>query len=342
MISLVGTAQKTSDKATLEDYLKLAEQNKEAGDVKEATRFLNEAATLVWEQKKYDEAIRYFNESITLNQEINNQSGISKIESNLGMIYSDKQQYDESLKHFQQSLVYRNKAGTKPEIISCRINIAVVLNNLKRYDEAVQNLEVALELATEMNDAAQMKSCYGMLAETYEKAGNEERTIHYFNLYRTFHEMLQRKVVKQAKQEIEEAQLQALQAELERKEKELELLRASKELEKVELQLSEISTEAKSLIDNNTKQQLAINLLERESQINEYKITQAESVQRQQQLIVTVVGIALLATSVIVVILFVNYRNKKRLVAQLNEQAEKIHSLEGKHKHHKEEIKSIS
>lgn len=217
---------------TLDNYLQLAKQNKEAGDLKEATRFLNDAAILVWEQKNYNDAIRYFNESIQLNQQINNESGISKIQSNLGMIYSDLQQYEESLSHFQQSLVYREKSQIKPEIISCRINMAVVLNNLKRHKEAAQSLEKALELATEMSDAAQMKSCYGMLAETYEKVGDQERTRHYFNLYRTFHEMIQRNIVKEAKKETEQAQLQTLQAELEKKVKELELLKKLKNCNK--------------------------------------------------------------------------------------------------------------
>ena len=84
-------------KPTLADYLKLFEQNKQQGDIKEATRFLNEAATMVWEEKNYPDAIKYFNQSIELNTTIANEAGISKIQANLGMIYADMAQYEQSL-----------------------------------------------------------------------------------------------------------------------------------------------------------------------------------------------------------------------------------------------------
>jgi Tetratricopeptide repeat len=319
--------QTARNKAALSEYLKLFEQNRQAGDIKEATRFLNEAATLVWEEKKYPEAIKYFNQSIELNKEIKNESGISKIQSNLGMIYADMKQYEASLDHFKQSLNYREKSGTKPEIISCRINMAVVLNNLKRYSEAAQNLEVALEHATEMNDAQQMKACYGMLAETYEKAGDHAKTLHYFNLYRTFHEMLQRTTVQAAKKETEQAQLQALQAEIEKKEKEIELLKTSRELQKTEQALTNVSKEAQSLIDNNTKQQLAISLLEREAELNALRISKAEERDTIQSWIIAFVTVALVAAALIALLLYRSYQYKKKVIAQLSEQNEEIKTL---------------
>ncbi len=325
-------AQRVSQNSTTVDhYLRLAKQNQEAGDIKESTRYLNEAATLVWEQKNYPDAIHYFNESIQLNQQINNESGISKIQSNLGMIYSDMQQYDESLTHFQQSLVFREKLQIKPEIISCRVNMSVILNNLKRHQEAAQNLEKALELATEMNDAAQMKSCYGMLAETYEKIGDHERTTHYFNLYRTFHEMIQRNLMKEAKKETEQAQLQVLQTELENKVKEVELLKKSQELYQTERQLNEVSTEALSLIKNNTKQELALSLLERESELSASKIQQAEESNQRQQRIIIIGGIELTAILALLLVWYFNHQSKKKLLAQLSEQSQKISSLTRQH-----------
>ena len=314
-------------KPTLADYLKLFEQNKQQGDIKEATRFLNEAATMVWEEKNYPDAIKYFNQSIELNTTIANEAGISKIQANLGMIYADMAQYEQSLDWFKKSLIYREKSGTKAEVISCRINIAVVLNNLKRYNEAAQNLEIALGLATEMNDSQQMKACYGMLAETYEKAGNQERTTHYFNLYRTFTDMISRTTVKAAKQETEQAQLLALQLELDKKQKEIELLKTSQELKETEKELGAVNTEAQSLIANNTKQELALSLMEREAELNSLKITEVEARNSKQNLTIAIITIAFSALALFAVILFRNYQNKKRLLAQLAEQNEEIKTL---------------
>ena len=78
----------------------------------------------------------------------------------------------------------RNAIGASLGIISALINMSVVHNNLKEYDKSVIKLTEALDIAREMNDAKQMFSCYGMLSETYEKKGDIENSIKYYNLFR--------------------------------------------------------------------------------------------------------------------------------------------------------------
>jgi signal transduction histidine kinase len=307
--------------------LSLAEKNKQAGDIKEATRYINTAAMQVWEDKNYADAITYFNQSIELNQKINNLSGIAKIHSNLGMIYADLAQYQKSLDYFQLSLDYRLKYGEKSEIISTYINKGVVLNNLKKHQAAATDIEEALRLATEMNDAAQMKSCYGMLAETYEKAGNQERTMHYFNLYRTFHEMIQRNKVNEAKKETEAAQLLMLQAELEKKKQEIALLNSNRELAMTEEELKKLDQKVRTLMESNTKKELAINLLEQEVELSTLRVNDAEAKNNIQKIwtIITIIGF--IAVLVITLLLYRNYRFKRAVNHQLSEQNEEIKTL---------------
>jgi signal transduction histidine kinase len=312
---------------SVEQCLSLAEKNKQTGDIKEATRYINTAAMQVWEDKNYADAIIYFNQSIDLNQKINNLSGIAKIHSNLGMIYADLAQFQKSLDYFQLSLDYRLKYGEKSEIISTYINKGVVLNNLKKHQAAATDIEEALRLSTEMNDAAQMKSCYGMLAETYEKAGNQERTMHYFNLYRTFHEMIQRNKVNEAKKETEAAQLLMLQAELEKKKQEIALLNSNRELAMTEEELKKLDQKVRTLLESNTKKELAISLLEQEVELSILRVNDAEAKNNIQKIwtIITIIGFV--AVLVIALLLYRNYRFKRAVNHQLSEQNEEIKTL---------------
>jgi signal transduction histidine kinase len=312
---------------THKECMEKATQFEKIGDFKEATRYLNTAAIQTWEAKDYLTSITYFNQSIELNKKINNQSGISKINSNLGMIYSDMGDFAKSLSYFQASLDYRLIHGEKTEIISTYINQGVVLNNLKRYPESVQSIEQALKLATEMNDAQQMKSCYGMLSETYEKMGDREKTIHYFNLYRTFHEMIQRTKVNSANKEAEAAKMLALNAELEKKEKELQLMNAKRELVLTEKELNEMSEEAKKLYETNTKQQLVINLLERENEIDKLKINEAKSSGEKQRIWTLVAIIGLVGAFAFAIMQYKNYKEKHATNNLLAEQNEEIKVL---------------
>ncbi len=317
----------TGEKLSVDRDLVLVEKYKTLGDLKEATRYLNLAAMQVWEAKNYPDAIRYFNLSIDLNKQINNLSGIAKLNSNLGMIYADLQQYDKSLGYFQTSLDYRLKHGEKSEIISTYINKAVVLNNLKKYDDAAASLEEALKLATEMSDAPQMKSCYGMLAETYEKAGNQERTLHYFNLYRTFHEMIQRNKVNEANKETEVAKLQALKAELENKENEIALLNDHRELALTEDELKKLNSEVRGLIETKTKKELAISLLQREVELDQLQIADVEARSSVQKIWIAVSIAGFIGLAVFAMMLFRNFRFKKKVNLQLSEQNEEIKVL---------------
>jgi signal transduction histidine kinase len=312
---------------TVEQCLALAEKNKQAGDVKEATRYVNTAAMQVWENKNYADAIVYFNQSIELNKTINNLSGIAKLNSNLGMIYSDLGQHEKSLEYFQLSLDYRLKHGEKSEIISTYINKGVVLNNLKKHQAAAADIEEALRLATEMNDAAQMKSCYGMLAETYEKAGNQERTLHYFNLYRTFHEMILRNKVSDATKETKAAQMQALQAELEKKKQEIALLNTTRELAISEDELKKLDQKVRALLESNTKKELALNLLNREIELDEMRINDVEAKNTIQTTWTVITIIGFMGVLLTTLLLYRNYRFKKKVNRQLSEQNEEISSL---------------
>jgi signal transduction histidine kinase len=311
----------------VEEYLALSEKNRIAGDIKEATRFLNEAAIVRWEEKNYEEAINYFTRSLELNKQINNESGIDKINSNLGMIYSDMQNFEKSLSYFQQSLDYRKKHDLRFESISTYVNMSVVLNNLKQYTVAAQNLELALRIATEMNDAQQMKSCYGMLAETYEKAGDEAKTIHYFGLYKTFHEMIARNKETGYKQEIEKTRLESLLKDAESKNKELELRVRKEQLEEASRELVAVNKDATTLMDSLSKSELALALLKRQNEVKELIIKENETKIKHQRVITILVATGLALVLLTLGLVYKNYKNKQSSNELLIARNEEINSL---------------
>ncbi|MCS6833636.1 MAG: tetratricopeptide repeat protein, partial [Flammeovirgaceae bacterium] len=96
-------------KLTLKDFWILAAKKEQEGDLKESTRYLNAAASYYWEIKNYDSAIWYYNKSISFNEKIGNETGITGICNNLGMIYADMRQYEKSLAYFEKVLKDRKK-----------------------------------------------------------------------------------------------------------------------------------------------------------------------------------------------------------------------------------------
>jgi len=259
----------------------------------------NKIATLWWEHNYFENAVNYFNKSLAINERLANENAIAMINSNLALIYADKGDYEKSLEYFKKTLTIRTIRKEKVGIIAARINMSVVLNNLKRYDESVQHLKKALDLAREMNDPVQMRSCYGMLSETYEKAGDTKNSMYYFGLYRDFNELVEGKKVKKAYEYAKEQKLQKELAEKENKIKELELIKKNYELITTGKKLKKTESENLNLLDTISEKELKIRYIENEKKLEEIKNKQ--NVLKSKLLIRNII----LISSIILLLLFI-------------------------------------
>ncbi|TAE75259.1 MAG: hypothetical protein EAZ85_02745 [Bacteroidetes bacterium] len=254
----------------IEKLLEKSNEKKQAGDIKESSRFLNEVATIYWESKNYDQAINYFNQSIQLNESIGNQSGIISLYSNLALINADKESYQQSLFYFQKVYDWRKKSNEEG-IRATLVNMAVVSNKLKTYEKSIIYLEESLELARQKYNLKDMRLCYGMLYETYSKMNNSQKSNEYFVLYRDINEMLTKKTEDKAAK-YEKIKIENENLEKTKKIKELELELAQKELIKDEEKLISINRQVEDLMNTKSKQELAIENLQKDRKIKELAI----------------------------------------------------------------------
>ncbi|MCS6904962.1 MAG: tetratricopeptide repeat protein [Bacteroidia bacterium] len=308
---------------TIQECLAQAQKKEEEGDYKEASRFLNMAATIHWERKEHDQAIAIFHRSLVLNEKIDNQHGIAGIYSNLGMLYADIRNYPKSLECFEKALAYRRKGKDKVSIISALINTSVVLNNLKQYNRAAELLEQALDLAREMNDISQMKSCYGMLAETYEKAGNHKQMLHYFELYRSFHELVQKEKESHYRALAEAERLRADLLAAQAQNQELKLQLKNQIIEQQRTEISSKEAQNRALLETKTKQELIMAVLRQQAEIEKMKVKETQAQLQVASLTRNILILGSVFLVIVIVILYINYASKKKLnrllVTQNNE-----------------------
>ncbi|MDH3651318.1 MAG: tetratricopeptide repeat protein, partial [Saprospiraceae bacterium] len=189
-----------NDKAQIEKSTASYSAANDAGNWKEASRHLNDIAYLHWEHNDYRKAIEYYEESLLLNDKLNNENGLAMLHNNLGMLYSDIGEYEKSLSYFEKTLAARRAFKNKEGIIAAIKNISVAQNNLGMYQESIDLLQEATLIARETNDPDQTSSCFMMLSEAYEKAGDVANTKHYYELYRSFQGMKQGKELERLQQ----------------------------------------------------------------------------------------------------------------------------------------------
>ncbi|MEQ9301012.1 MAG: ATP-binding protein [Cyclobacteriaceae bacterium] len=318
-----------SDSGAIQAYQQKYQEELNINRVKEASRYLNEIAFLYWNHNYYQQAADYYERSLVLNSSIDNENGIAMIHNNLGMLYADLGKYEESLASFSKTLAARRANDEKHGIIAALINKSVVNNNLKDFDQSVTDLLEALDIAREMNDMAQMKSVYGMLSESYEKKGDVDKSLQYFELYKSFHEQLQRDKVDDIQEELDKESIERRLAIADAQSKELEILKNQLELREKNLALLEKDSINQSLYENLSRAEIAIKLQENEAQLKAQQAELAEerstALESQQFYTVLTASVLILSALVIAGFLFIGFKKSKennRILAEKNDAIE--------------------
>lgn len=332
------------DSANILKYDSLSRIHLDQGNLKEGSRFLNKKAMTYWEHNHFQEALKHYEQSLAINEKLANENGIAMINSNMAMIYADMGKYKQSLEFFKKTLMVRKIREEKVGTISALINMSVVLNNMERYDQSVKRLKEALDLARELNDPKQMRSCYGMLAETYEKAGNTKKSMYYFDYYRTFHEKIQRDKIRKKSRELENERLRRELAEARRREKEQEVNEKQQELKFKNAALDSFYHETQKLQDSLTKQELSMKVLQQRKHIQDMKVKHTEELLSERKKAnrnrMLAAGIIIGFTVILALLLYKAYRRKRKNHLKLTAQYMQIQEQEVKITKQHEDLKS--
>ncbi len=184
----------------IKNYKVNAIKNRNAGNDNAAATYLNKVAFLYWEYFIYADAVKYFEQVLTINQDLQNKNGEQKVLENMAFVYSDMERYDKSIDCFDKSLKLVKNKGDKKQIASGISNLALAYNNNGQYDEAIKLAEQGLEISKALNNMKLVRSFYGILHESYDKKGNNEKSIEYFSLYSTIDKHIQQQLFKKREQ----------------------------------------------------------------------------------------------------------------------------------------------
>lgn len=290
--------------------LKLAQNSEAENDQIQAAYYYNQIAYQYWNSGMIDSAIFGFNKVLTLNQNINNSNGLKVINTNLGLLYSEKQNNNLSNKHFVEALMYSRQMGKKTDIVNSLINLSNSYFELQNYSEAEVCLIEAKNIAAEINNQILLKNCFFNFSMLYEKLGNSQKANEYFLHYTMLAKRIQEEERNRSMSMVDSAQrkVQIIAAQSQETSRQLE--QASEELEKKDNSLRQIEQVSKD-------QQMKIDLLNVEMRLRNIEIERQRLIRRYYA------GIAVLL-SLILLLIFYAYVEKKKANKQLNEKNKEI------------------
>ena len=333
-----------NDKAEVERYLKSYDAELANENWMEASRHMNSVAMLFWEHNDYAKAIEYYEQSLELNQNLNNENGLAMIHNNLGMLYADIREYDRSIDFFQKTLAARRSFDNKEGIIAAIKNISVSQNNLGRFSESLVLLEEALSLAKELSSTDELASCYLMLSETYQKAGDIPNTKKYYELYQIFYDERSEKEKQRLRAEADEEAMLKRIAILKAQSEEASNQKLQDSVNQLADDINQYGEEKVRLIEEIDEKQLQVQFLETEAENEKLK---SERQMRQARNVRNLLLLGALSLALIAFFIYRNFKQERRskLVladknAQIEKQNDELESLNAIIAKHNERMKS--
>ena len=182
-----------ADRHVYDEYLKQISRFESVSNHYELAKYYTLTGNLLWKNKLHEDAMQFFEKALEENKILENRNAIKVLNNNIGIICTELGKDETALNYFNESLKINRELNKKTEIAYDLINIGMCLQNLGRYAESNQKLQEALELTKEENDLKTMKTCYGMMAENYEKLGNSAKSMEYYNQFNSIQKFLSSK-----------------------------------------------------------------------------------------------------------------------------------------------------
>ena len=130
----------------------------------------------------YSSALLAFQQSLKLQLEIDNKSGIANAHNLIGVIRKEQEDYDDALKHYQQSLSIYKSLNDSSGIAKLFNNIGEVYYRLDQYDKALDYHQNCLAYNIKLNSSENSKSiALANIGRDFLKLKNYEKALDALN-----------------------------------------------------------------------------------------------------------------------------------------------------------------
>ena len=103
------------------------------------------------QQGRYDDAVKSYQESMNIFEELGNKSGIAITLHQLGMIHQHQGRYDDAVKSYKESMKISEKLGDKSGISNSLGQMGRIYYVQKNYKKALRSYLFAFIIFNELN-----------------------------------------------------------------------------------------------------------------------------------------------------------------------------------------------
>ena len=148
--------------------------------------YFNQLGRAKMDQGEYEEAVKYFEKSIEIDERIlsKNNPNFSASYYNIPLVYNDMSEYSRVLEHYEKSIEIRKVAFPKdhPDLATSYNNIALVYNDMGEYSKALEYYEKSIEIKKIAfpKDHPDLATSYNNIALVYNNMGEYSKALEYY------------------------------------------------------------------------------------------------------------------------------------------------------------------
>jgi len=217
-------------KEALQYYKRALPLVAKSGDKVYYANALNDMALTYRQIGQYDLALRYCQQAISVNKEIDNTYGIGLNYQTLGDIYSSTENLDEAKEYLNEGMEMLEKTDDITAQAMTLLSLSGLEIKSKEPEKARKNLEKCYSLINMSNDLGIRSLYYYYSYKLDSLNGDEEKAL---ASYRRYHEVDKQIIDIKLNQRIAEIQTSF---EMQRREQENKLLRTENEVQKIRIQ----------------------------------------------------------------------------------------------------------
>lgn len=139
-----------------------------AGLKMDASVDLSNIGGVLFSLRKYDEALQYFNRSLKLLENTNFHSHREVVLNNIASVYKNTGQYEKALSYYQEALDIARTLGTQIKVGIKYLNIGSVNYLTKNYDQALNYYEKARPIFETSGSNYELANTYLHMAQAWQ------------------------------------------------------------------------------------------------------------------------------------------------------------------------------
>lgn len=152
----------------------------EIGDKMGMASSLSNIGVVYYEQGDYKNALNYLNQGLEIEKEIGDKEGIAGTYNNLGNLYTQQGDYAKAIEYHTKSMMIDDEIGYKHGMANSLNNIGLLYFDQKDFDKAVEYFEKSLAIEKEEGNQLGIAYSYDNIGLVYETKGDMDKAIEYY------------------------------------------------------------------------------------------------------------------------------------------------------------------